>query len=1074
MIKGQVTIEVKEYNKDNILQTVNTVKEDNIICIRALEQLINYGTTKVFNNAANTRIVISSTNAAPAFSFRSLTSSVFASGDSSPFIDSYVFTKRNVLDTVNPSDLVYKQRFVAPSANRTINSIAISDNATLFNNATNTTSILTYLRLSIPLVQTTTQTLDISYRLFIDWTNSITSGLNPNLAELYETTLLGGSLTFSSNFIISNKINTAYYNPSVGINAIESRAMFTAGVSYSTVNSAISTNTIALSTDTNTITNLSTTPTANTNFLGRFVSNFCNTGIWLNLNTGLPFTQLRQFPKTTNLSDVTSHSLTSNLATYDVNNLANGSWKPNITDGAQTDFPSMYILKVTQSGGVGVGRYKIYKTGWGGWYKGLWANAIADPFLSTDFSYQENKLDFIEDDYSAYNTRWLYPWSSTLGNEVIVSYNRTYGVGIYTITDRALTLNNLWKINTNGLGTYINGIASAPAINRIYVAMNNGLHEINVTTNSITTLSSDKCLAVCVGFNNHVFAAFNTTGSLGRLSSSIGANWSTALNIGTPTPAINWANIWRLYIDNKNTDYQMMIIEGTTPLGVVAYEPISTTTTKFIRRWWSNTTGVQATNIISNSSSIVSSPNNVFSDLILFPSHNAVIGDRGIWAYLHDPYKGWTDSNIECLSASKDLETDLINSNAYVNKYIGYFSNRGSIFKGNSSGVNLTNNSSNTRFFNKGRIGVGLFAQAPLAQFFTTGNSCGDWIKPRLSTDGNIFSVVFTMCNHSYNSVYQENNSFNFNAGAVTIPTTVPKVTTINTVGGYITNNSESTCRIGIFVKVDIDLTSTPAANIIDYTDIGTSTVYSLFSTQHSYIQNVKVTHDKKIMLFDNQNNLCGAGIKMYSPIHVPNNDMNDILAQTWTWNNTTNTWDNDPLNTGIGRPLHSTTQDLVDGLSIQWADLQPGNTKDLVAGQYYVFTKTSAPGQVPIENQTPNITFTTSLQLRQYVQGNTTITLPNTTSSFFVKEAPGGSAPNASWYSTNSAFAANTNHISNVTINGITAILTYTNNTGPAAGTIFINDNGRIRVNSVDINKTLVLNYSFALKYDSTETALP
>jgi hypothetical protein len=48
MLKGQITIEVKEYDKNNILQTVKTIKEDNIICVRALEQLITFSSTRVF------------------------------------------------------------------------------------------------------------------------------------------------------------------------------------------------------------------------------------------------------------------------------------------------------------------------------------------------------------------------------------------------------------------------------------------------------------------------------------------------------------------------------------------------------------------------------------------------------------------------------------------------------------------------------------------------------------------------------------------------------------------------------------------------------------------------------------------------------------------------------------------------------------------------------------------------------------------------------------------------------------------------------------------------------------------
>jgi hypothetical protein len=1050
MIKGQALIEVKELNEKGELITVNSIAQNNTICVRALEQLLTFPSPSVFNNGTNFRIVISSSTANTSFSIRTLTSNILASGDKTAFpTDNYLYTKRDLLSLTNPSDVVYKQRFVAPTANRTINSIALSDSIALQNNVTATANVYTYLKLAAPITQTTSQTLDISYRLYIDWTNAIAANMGVNVAEMYESFLIGTA--YNNNFLITGKLNTAYYNPNVGINTNENISMlggdFFTGTQYLPTNNVFANSLTRQNTGTHTI-NLTT----GSSLLGRFVSNFSSLNLFRTL-ANKPTSTATEFNKTSNLGSITSHAVTSNLAIYDTNNLANSSWQPIITNPTTPDFPSFYILRVTQAGGLGTGRYKLYKSGWGGWSNGAWSPAIADPFLSVDLSYQQLQTGFTEDNYSAYNPRWLYTWSSTLGNETFVSYVRDYGVGIYTLTDRNLILNNLWKVNLNGLGNYINQIAVSPVSNKIYVAANNGLYEINVGTNTISTLSSDKCLAVCVGFNEEVFAAFNTTGSNGRLSSSIGANWSTALNIGSPTPAINWANIWRLYIDKENNDYQMMIIEGGIAQGVVALLPASTST-KFIRRWWSNAGGgaVVGTNVINN---LVDA--SITSDLMLFPSSNAVLGSRGIWVYNNVPLRSLSTSNISCLIAPKDLETDITNNGLSLNKYRYYHSSGGTITKGTGTLLNISFN----KFLDRGVIHVGLFNATALLSFTASGNACGDWIKPRLATDGNIFSVVFTICNHNYNAVYQ--NSDNAKNNNIT----QSSIGTFASAGADIT---AALGRVGVFAKVNIDLTSTPTATLIDYTDIGTSNTYSLNSANCSSIQNVKVTHDKRIILFDPTNSLSIQGVRMYSPIHVPSNDLNDLLVQSWSWDSGTSTWVNDPLNNGVGKPLHTTTDLLVDGMSINWTDLQPGDSKPLIANQYYVFTKITAPGQVPIEAHTPAITLISNINLRLGAQGTTTISIPNTTTAFYIKEHPLGTNPNTNYY--NVAFSPSSfgHPNSTCTIDSSPAPFVLSNNITPPAGTVYLNENGRIRVSSADINKTLVLNYTITFKYDATE----
>jgi hypothetical protein len=156
--------------------------------------------------------------------------------------------------------------------------------------------------------------------------------------------------------------------------------------------------------------------------------------------------------------------------------------------------------------------------------------------------------------------------------------------------------------------------------------------------------------------------------------------------------------------------------------------------------------------------------------------------------------------------------------------------------------------------------------------------------------------------------------------------------------------------------------------------------------------------------------------------------------------------------------------------MSINWTDLQPADSKPLIANQYYVFTKLTAPGQVPIESHTPTINLGSHINLRLGAQSTTTISIPNTAGSFYIKDHPLGTNPNTNYYSVAYSPASFGHPSASCTINGTPAPLALTINNNPPAGTIYLNENGRIRVSATDINKTLVLNYSIAFKYDATE----
>lgn len=1088
-LKGLVTIKKYEWNPDtneyDIL--VEEREEENLMLRRVYEQAYKFN--NVFSDDVekpNLRVVLASDTATEVFDRSDLNGFVFATGDPTLVATPYTRTfTGEVGNSLNASNVVYNQRFVAPSTTRVIESIGISESVGLITDTTggNAGSLYTYLKLTSSITQTNSQLLDLNYKVLIDWDTSVITGIPTAIVKAFEAALLGVDFNGTNKVIDPSGVLTGYLDHSGRDFAFLFYNDFT-----SHLNSALNHRLITTDTDDNELAlgqtggaSLDLNATSGFTWLGRFVCHY--------LKGGDPYSQddlentfdppsdttgylLRfNFGKTTDVGSVTSHASDSTLAVYDANKLANSSWQPVITETSpQPDFPSYYILKVVLAGGVGVGTYKVYKAGWGGWRQGLWAGHCLDPFLNFTTAYKFTDT-YVSDNYDFYNARWVYKYTESFGSVTFVSYDRTRGVGLYTLTDRDLVLDDSWATGAGGLGTIIYDIAVDFANTLIYVAMDNGLHTINTSTSAINTLNGDKCLAVCVGNSSNAFGAFDDGVGGGRLSGSIGATWSTALSVGSPSPAITWANIWRLFIDPDSTNYEMMIVEGVTPKGT----PIAITTslqTIVIYRWWDNVSGVVSTTEIQDSGGI---NNKVISDLGMYGYNNSVLAKNGVWVYPTDFYllrsgQDYSDYFPES-TAAKDLIDDLLPlysqidwGNPLVGGITPTFTATPQIFTGGGS---LLIGSGYLYLYRK--HATGFFNDTPLVEAECPAECLGDWVKPKLGVDGSVYDVLYSVANTIVdNNVTWDvfRNQSHIVDSQASSPTTNQSIPFSNGL------NYSAVRRVPTIYKVNIDTSGAPIGVLTDYSDLTTEQTYSLQPEDAQIAVNTITLQDKRLLYFypSHTNKFGYTGFAMLNPMHRPDLDLDDVILQAWSWNGAS--WVDDPLNTGAGKPLHTSTDVLVDGLSIAWQDLQPGNSKDLIADQYYIFTRTTTPNMVPIEDHTPPVDIKFSLSLREPVTGQQTYNSINTSTPIYLPEAPLGNTPDSLYFS--AAEVADGEDQISATLDAVEVPVTVNNSTSsPPAGQVRIRFNGEIKFNSAENGKTLILDYAYVRKYDTTETAL-
>lgn len=1066
--QGIAEIILYDKQKDGSLKESFRHTQHNKILISVVQDLLNR--VRVFkpeqNVSGNRGNKIAILNNQEAEKFSRTQGNYIATGDPTLIADNYIRTPAS--DT-EPASVVYKNRFLAPTTTRTFYSLGIAKDVTTVreSNGTLLVNLYTYILLNTPITQTTNQVLDINYKVFIDWGNS-TSDVNYNGQKDIERLFLGETST-NNNLQIGFEKNQPIWGT-----IVEDEGTHLYNYWY---NNNVSTyiqyfgylpqvqDTISL---TNRYGAVSKPP------VGSFTRGW-QYGAFLNHDKTLPtYIGRDYFNKTSNLSSVYSHSLGADKPMYDANKLANSSWKPIVEDNNLVkEFPAHYILKVNKAGGLGVGEYKIYKTGHQGWDGNKYTEAIGVPFLQFDLSnyyvYKNDPDTPVSSSFDCYNHRWNYTWSFAPNEHYFVSYVRDKGVSLFKLTSESLEVVKTYYLKDNlSMGSFIEDIDVVVENELIYVATKTGLFKIDVSTDTITEEHTGEiCRAVIVGYQGKVFGVFlNQTGTdtnsnpiyAGRISSS--DNYLTALpngNILLPADLPNYTNTWRLFIDKKSTTYNMMLVVGFNTKN--KWNTVSNVQAQPLYwYYWRNETEFikkEAVKVRSNSPEY-----NSVSDLMCFPSNNSVICDNGIWIYPIEKYfsYNWLQVRYQFdINNGEDLKQDFINTgwNTREGRFynwaeVGYISQDPElyIFPPNNSTVRYTPQGS--------RIAIGRFAENSIATYYSHMDSPGELHKA-YEGEGNQYKIRVLMEHWAKitETVYHPYHG----GGGITGWSEGQREPSAGQWDGNVLGNPD---RLAYFVDIDLDLDANTA--VIDVKGASeTISRYSLRSYSHPDFGSLRTTSDKQIIMFPRVGTVCSLGFYMLSPFRYPDQDLADTFIQAYSWNGTT--WVKDNTNTGPGKPLHTQTEPAVNGLSIGWEELSPTDSQDLVLNQYYNFVRTTPENMIPIEEHTPNFSFYYWWSYRRR-KVKTYQTIVPSNRIIFVPESPSGTSPDIEWHS-----LSNSNLLTTAALNGQNIGLVESAATNPPAGTCYYHTTlGRFYFNSADVGKTAFINYTYYLKYDETE----
>lgn len=238
-------------------------------------------------------------------------------------------------------------------------------------------------------------------------------------------------------------------------------------------------------------------PSSNTNgFKGLFYSGVVY-GRYGNSNISTGGTAIDRKP--TVLQNMFSHSANANTLYYDQGRLATSSLKPTLSlnnPAARSDdsgFPSHWSIQIKDSGGVGVGTYKFTKKAFFGQIE---ANHATEGWSSSGPSY--SAVDFIGEGVNPYAfLRWdndLQLLNSPINSSVLKLYhvkNRQFQTGSNT----SWTLSNQHTTNTSNFFIKILAINSTRTF--IYAASpTHGLYEVNVSTGVVTRLTTSSSYMV--------------------------------------------------------------------------------------------------------------------------------------------------------------------------------------------------------------------------------------------------------------------------------------------------------------------------------------------------------------------------------------------------------------------------------------------------------------------------------------------------------------------------------------------------------------------------------------------------
>ena len=902
MFKGEATILVNEGDK-----IVSKITKTNIITKRTTERLFN-SNAQVFNDAC--KIVLSSDTPSVDYERTTLNNCLAIGNDTLSGVAGRVYLEETETE---PRQVSYHNRFIFPSASRTIGSIAIIPSGTINNNLGNTTEdIYCYLTLDTPITQEINQILNVFYRVYIDWSGNTFNGINPEIQDGLSQLMLAvpeaNGIIYGANRLSSTILKRSDDDWDKLPNTNPEK---TSGSDYST------------------------TTNHNGQLFKRQYSCTGNINSKLNshifgIATGrvsnqISSTRRDETFKTTNgtsfidtpisLTPVYSHAANANTFFYDANTLSTSDWKPLVTtDNTNDGLPTLYSLQVETGGGLGVGSYSVWTTNYSGNpYDNLFWVQYPTPLVETSLYPYLIKKD--RDRALPINDKWFYDWKS---DRLWVSGDGQK-VGLWQFYPEFLLVDE-WD-----LGADINDMATNPDADRIYVATESGLIEIDTLNDTTTTLNPDPAKAVDVGYNGAVFCAFSD-----RLSSSLNADWTIAEDV-TGMGITDWANVVFIRCDRDAANHNLGIME-------YRYNPQNNlpSPTNFNNQWvcrihfWSKITGFENTIDCT-----VDGSNSITRHVTMtHPFSSSFICDQGIWIY---PLR-FHDGGYFLYNLAPGLNVSLLRKIKEDPLYGGVTENyQGDIYVDTSTNVRAPDD------YVLGATQFGNILRSPTDYNLNYGLSRVFPSFALLSYDLSYLRIAASGRN-GVNSVSSNYTSSIFNRGVGFFdfayddqnPNNATLIRNYRNAGGHIYNYTAYS--YGSVQEALLSLTGNvrklKSGGVIN---LSTDRIARTASGE-KYTRRRRLPGDS------------GAENYYYTPIVISTcgaprigDRLRSDFSVRYGWDDVAGEWvKSDVL---PGKPLHTASEPLINGLSLAWQDLNPGQTADLVPGEYYTWVDMNGSG---------------------------------------------------------------------------------------------------------------------------------
>lgn len=1114
LIGGEATITKKVVNPDGSFGTVTEVGTfKNTITQRVWDQMFaNNNDQEPFKEHPNRRIALSTQGGSESYNDQTL-DQIVAVGDGGLVATPSLYTQKS--NATERHEMLYTNRFLQPAAQRIFSRIGIVDGAVLVDDPSATTArnAWTQLVLTSSVTQEPIEIIDVSYRIFMDWQAG-----QINSSPLYELVVAGvmfdrnwrhgkPSSTFRMLGGESDNWTCGHFTDITTSDAQFTRGAYDTYISGSMTRFRRTAGAISI--------NYDESPDGENEFYYTFAENAIRFEVGrisgddiLNLNCqgsiirsilwATPFPVVPRpdnsgeytleyedpvngyqdwggkfvMTKASNISNVFSHlGDNSNRSMYDANQLATSSLKPIITESVVTDdLPKHYFLNVETSGGIGVGTYKLFKDSFAGYPGNAYSTQLWEPFYvissRTPYTYDDTQETIL------FNQRHVHEWSATQGNFQFVSYLKRGGIAIWEVTSTSTKQLHKFPLSTyTQFGSIINDIAVDPVNDKIYVATELGLYEIVVTGAIVTQLNSDACATVVVGNGATVWAIFRDLAGSGRLSSTLGGGLSVALDVTGAT--INWDNIWRMWIDPTSTNYELLFYEGMVPKNELwlAGGTInsSTSITNIVKtHWWDNVSNWIKTDqwdFRNRAGETASSTIHCSLEEWYLPNNDCVQVTNGVWIYPGDGMKAGSAINQ---NTDPRLGERFFNNNCGIDLDVLWEMARDG--RRISSGT-AWNSLVGSDIYSYAMMGVSKewhFGKHGVAPFFSQeqdGSLCA-LVRGKPNPGDTVYDLNMLFGHHVYfEDLDVQDNGVNRMPWMLTLQVdelgTSTWVDLITDISGRYRQHRNNDIRYGHFNMArffrnslgDQFWFSNPTARRRTYSNDAAVVEPQTPPYAHHYDNNQR---------FD-------GGFGHLTMAFFPEQDTQMTWLEPYSWNGVS--WVYDPLNTGPGKPAHLTDEALIDGMTIRWEELLPGNPQPLAAGEYYNFVKEMDPNGIFCETTAPNISLNMTMYYRAYNAETMAGTIPASAPvRIYVDQAPLGAFPDPLFFRL-PTFVLGSEW--SATINGSPATVLINGSTTPPAGTIHITNSGagEIYFAAADSGLPYTLNYAWLQKFDATET---